>query len=91
MAKTTAQIVETDPGASLLVSPGLHIHAPISTQSAMLTVIASLLPAAGVAVYLFGWPALGVMVASIAGAMITEALCLWARKRRSSFGTVRRR
>lgn len=81
MAKTTAQIVETDPGASLLVSPGPHIHAPISTQSAMLTVIASLLPAAGVAVYLFGWPALGVMVASIAGAMITEALCLWARKR----------
>lgn len=81
MAKTTAQIVETDHGASLLVSPGPHIHAPISTQSAMLTVIASLLPATGVAIYLFGLSALGVVVASIAGATIAEALCLWARKR----------
>lgn len=81
MAKTTAQIVEMDPGAALLVSPGPHIHAPISTQSAMLMVIASLLPATGVAIYFFGWPAFWVVVACIVGAMATEALCLWARKR----------
>lgn len=81
MAKTTAQLVEMDPGASLLVSPGPHIHAPISTQGAMLMVIASLLPVTGVAIYLFGLPALGVVVASVIGAMVAEALCLLARKR----------
>lgn len=77
----TTQVIETDPGAALLVSPGPHIHATLTAQSAMLTVIASLLPATGVAIYLFGLPALWVVVACVAGAMVTEAICLKARRR----------
>jgi len=75
------QVIETDPGAGLLVSPGPHIHATLTAQKAMLMVIATLLPATGVALYLFGLPALWVVSASIAGAMVTEAVCLKVRKR----------
>ncbi|MFS8571419.1 MAG: RnfABCDGE type electron transport complex subunit D [Clostridia bacterium] len=77
----TTQVIETDPGAALLVTPGPHIHDTLTAQGAMLSVIAALLPATGVAIYLFGLPALWVVVASITGAMATEALCQWARKR----------
>ena len=77
----TTQVIETDPGAALLVSPGPHIHATLTAQAAMMMVIGALLPATGVAIYLFGLPALWVVLASVAGAVATEALCLWARRR----------
>ena len=77
----TTQVIETDPGAALLVSPGPHIHATLTTQAAMMMVIGALLPATGVGIWLFGLPALWVVLASVAGAVATEAICLWARRR----------
>lgn len=78
---TITQLLDTDPEASLLVSPGPHIHVWLTTQWAMLLVIASLLPVSAVAVYLFGAPALWVIVTAVVAAMVTEAVCLAVRRR----------
>lgn len=73
---------ESSPLKPLRMSPGPHIHSPLTTQSAMWTVVATLAPVAGVAVYFFGWSAFWLIAACIAAAVATEALCLWARRRR---------
>ncbi len=60
---------------TLSVSP--HIFSPIDTKYMMKGVIKALVPAICAALYFFKWPALGVILASVAGAMFTE----WALKK----------
>ncbi len=56
------------------VSSSPHIQDRESISRIMFSVTASLLPAAGYAVYLFGWRALWIMLLSIAACVITEAV-----------------
>jgi electron transport complex protein RnfD len=53
-----------------------HVHAPLSVQRMMLDVMLALLPATLFGVWLFGWPALNVLVLSIAAALASEAVSL---------------
>ena len=57
----------------LIVSIGPHVRAEESTAKIMWTVNAALLPAALMAVYYFGLPALMVIVVSLLTAVLTEA------------------
>jgi electron transport complex protein RnfD len=57
----------------LVVSIGPHVRAEESTAKIMWTVNAALLPAALMAVYYFGLPALMVIVVSLLTAVLTEA------------------
>jgi Na+-translocating ferredoxin:NAD+ oxidoreductase subunit D len=54
----------------LAASP--HLHTPDSTERIMWTVVATLLPIVGVAVWFFGVSALLVVAAAVAGALATE-------------------
>ena len=65
---------------SLLISSP-HAHGGDSIRANMLSVILALLPAAGVAVYLFGWLALFLMVFCMLGCMLAEWGCLKAMGR----------
>jgi electron transport complex protein RnfD len=56
------------------VSSSPHQHSGDSVSSIMWTVFAALVPAAAVGVYYFGMPALKVLVASILGCMVIEAV-----------------
>ncbi len=56
------------------VSSSPHIQDRESIPRIMFSVTASLLPAAGYSVYLFGWRALWIMLLSIAACVITEAV-----------------
>lgn len=59
----------------LYLSSSPHAHDGETTDRVMRAVIYSLLPACVVAVYLFGWPALLVLVLCTAGCLAAEALC----------------
>jgi len=59
----------------LYLSSSPHLHSGETTGQVMRAVIYSLLPACGVAVYSFGFPALLVLVICIAGCLATEAAC----------------
>jgi electron transport complex protein RnfD len=57
---------------SIAVSP--HLHAGTSTTGIMLSVAAALLPAGIWGVYVFGMPALAVLLASVAASLVAEAI-----------------
>ncbi len=59
-----------DPRLELSASP--HLKAPDSTPRIMWSVVASLVPVIGAAVYFFGVSALLVIAAATAGAVLTE-------------------
>ncbi|MCP4603552.1 MAG: RnfABCDGE type electron transport complex subunit D [Proteobacteria bacterium] len=66
---------------NLYVSSSPHVHGSVSTRGLMWTVVATLVPATAWSVYLFGLPALKVIVSTVLFSMIAEALCqLVARK-----------
>ena len=69
----------------LLVSASPHLRAPDDIRKIMWSVVAALVPAVAVSLYLFGLPALKVYVASIVAAEVAEVLCLWARGRKLSY------
>ncbi len=70
---------------NLLVESSPQIHHPQSTSSIMWTVTACLLPAGIWGVWIFGSSALIVMAASIASALIAEALMNYVVKRNTLF------
>lgn len=59
----------------LYLSSSPHAHSGVTTDKVMRDVIYALLPACGVAIYLFGLPALVTLLLCTAGALATEALC----------------
>lgn len=58
-----------------------HVHGGDSIRLTMLSVILALLPAAGVAVYLFGWLAVYSMLSAMTSCIVSEALWLRATGR----------
>ena len=60
-----------------IVQASPHTHDARRVSMIMLIVIGCLAPAMLWGVYQFGWPALNVLVLSIASALIAEALSLW--------------
>jgi len=58
----------------LVVSTGPHIRAEEGTRSIMLDVLISLAPASAMAVFLFGWRALALILISVASSMFFEFL-----------------
>lgn len=56
---------------------GPHTHAPISVDQVMRQVLWALLPATLFGVYIFGWPALYLVLISIATALLAEAASLY--------------
>jgi electron transport complex protein RnfD len=73
-AKTAEKEKPAEPSVKYVVSPAPHLFAPESVPAIMWTVIATLLPAGAAGVYFFGFPALGVILATIAGAVMAELL-----------------
>ncbi|EIJ41254.1 electron transport complex, RnfABCDGE type, D subunit [Beggiatoa alba B18LD] len=61
--------------ATLISGP--HTHAPTSVATVMRTVIYALVPTTAFGIFLFGWPALFLLLISIAAALATEAACLY--------------
>jgi electron transport complex protein RnfD len=70
------------PSQPFILSPGPHVHAPETTARIMWTVNATLAPAALWGVFVFGYRALAVILASIAGAAIAEWLTARALRTR---------
>lgn len=66
------------------IGPGPHVHSSESTTKIMWTVNASLAPAAVWGVVVFGWPALAVLAASVAGAVGFEWVATRGPKSRTS-------
>jgi electron transport complex protein RnfD len=56
---------------------GPHAHHAPSIARTMVLVMAALLPATLFGVYLFGWPALNLLLVTVAAALVAESLCLW--------------
>ena len=56
-----------------IIGPGPHVHAAETTAHIMWWVNGALAPAALWGAFVFGWPAVQVMLAAIAGAVIAEA------------------
>jgi electron transport complex protein RnfD len=70
-----------------IVSPSPHIHADISTTSVMRDVIIALSPAAVVAILVYGWAELLVLLVSIVSCVLLEwAVTRWMMKRPSTVG-----
>ena len=59
---------------SLRISTAPHMHNPLTTQRLMQYVFIALLPTAAVGVYAFGFPALAVLLISMATAVLCEFL-----------------
>lgn len=57
------------------LSSSPHLHSGASTERIMLDVLIALLPASLLAVILFGWPALLLLVVSVGGCIACEAIC----------------
>ncbi len=58
----------------LLLSSSPHVFSPVDTPRIMLSVVIALMPATAYGIYLYGLPALGVVVTSIAAAVVSEFL-----------------
>ena len=58
----------------LHISSGPHVRSGWTTQTIMFTVVLALLPATVVGVIVNGWKALFVILASVAAAVLSEAL-----------------
>ncbi len=67
-----------------VLTPGPHLHTAESTASIMWWVNGALAPAAAWGVWVFGWNALFVIAASVAGAVAAEALTARMMQRRST-------
>jgi electron transport complex protein RnfD len=70
--------------APFVIEPGPHVHAAESTARIMWWVNAALLPAAAWGVFVFGWPAAEVILASLAGAVLAEWLAARALRMRNT-------
>ena len=55
---------------------GPHTHAPLSVSAIMGHVILALLPATAFGIYLFGWPALNLLIITLITVLVAEAACL---------------
>ncbi|MBE3576484.1 MAG: RnfABCDGE type electron transport complex subunit D [Limnochordales bacterium] len=77
---TSSQTRGTEPPL-LVLSSSPHIHSPLTAERAMYTVLATLLPVAGVSVYIFGWRVLPIVLTSVVSALIAEGVAQWARRR----------
>jgi Na+-translocating ferredoxin:NAD+ oxidoreductase subunit D len=62
------------PDSRLQLAPSPQLKAPDSTERIMWTVVLTLLPLTGAAVWFFGLGALLVVIACVAGALVTEKL-----------------
>ncbi|MEO5368324.1 MAG: RnfABCDGE type electron transport complex subunit D [Magnetococcus sp. WYHC-3] len=71
---------------SLAFDSSPHVHGGASVSQVMRQVIYALLPATGVSVLLFGWPALLVILITTASAMVFERLVNHLRGRESTVG-----
>lgn len=68
----------------LRISSNPHIRGPEDTHSLMLDVVIALLPTIAMAVYVFGWRALGATLVSVAACVGFEALyCLLMHKKQT--------
>ena len=65
----------------LIVSSSPHSHSGTTTSKIMWTVFGSLVPAAAYAVYLFGVPALTVLISTVVFCVIFEGLTSYAMKK----------
>ncbi len=61
------------PANSLLLSSSPHVYSGVTTRRLMLSVIIALLPATVFGVVLYGLPALGVILTSVAASVLSEA------------------
>lgn len=80
VATTKPQAKETGK-PPLVLSSSPHLHSPLTAERAMYTVLATLLPVAGVSAYIFGWRVIAVMLTSVISALVFEGLAQWARRR----------
>lgn len=71
---------------SLLFSSSPHVHRGDSVPDVMKTVILALMPATALSVVMFGWPALLVILITMAACMATEYLFALIRKRPHPLG-----
>ncbi len=62
------------PEHNLILSSSPHLGTADSVSRIMWTVVVALVPAAVMAVYYFGWPAIAMMVTCIVAALVTEAV-----------------
>ena len=74
-------MAETPERIGLIVSSSPHIRGPEDIPRVMWTVIAALIPAGLVGVYVFGYYALAVIFLCVASALATEAACQKLRGR----------
>jgi electron transport complex protein RnfD len=70
----------------LTLTPSPHVRDGINIKSVMYAVVISLVPAAAGAVYFFGMRALTIMVLACVSAVLTEAICQKATKRKITVG-----
>ncbi len=56
---------------------GPHTHAQGSVRSVMAWVVVALAPATLMGIYLFGWPALNLLLVTVFSAVLAEAFALW--------------
>ncbi|RLE10970.1 MAG: electron transporter RnfD [Candidatus Aminicenantes bacterium] len=66
---------------TFIIKSSPHLRHPDSVPKIMLSVIISLLPAVAASVYFFRWRAVVLYLACLAGAILTEAVFLAARKK----------
>lgn len=69
---------------ALVIAPGPHLHAAESTATIMWWVNGALAPLVVWAGFVFGWPALAVVAAAIAGAVVAEWGALRLLRRRAT-------
>lgn len=74
------------PASNLLLSSSPHAFTPVSTRKIMLAVVIALLPATGYGVYLYGLPALVLVLATVAASVASELLFRAAIKAPRSVG-----
>ncbi len=74
------------PASNLLLSSSPHAFAPATTRKVMLAVIIALLPATGYGIYLYGLPALILVIATVAASVASELLFRAAIKAPRSVG-----
>ncbi|MFH1312979.1 MAG: RnfABCDGE type electron transport complex subunit D [Candidatus Eisenbacteria bacterium] len=72
--------------APLILTPSPHVRDGIDIKGVMYAVVISLVPAAAGAVYFFGMRALVIMVLACVSAVLTEAVCQKATKRKITAG-----
>jgi len=70
----------------LIVSSSPHLHNPEHVRRIMLVVIAALMPACLVGVYVFGWRVLFVLGFSALGCVVFERFFCWMRGQESTLG-----